>query len=341
MKIQRAVIRKPFDVGLETAEIPDSPGPGEVLIQTEASYISAGTELSGYAGLNPGRPLPGPPDYPLYPGYCNAGRVLKAGDGVEGFAEGERVYSFNRHASHHVVKPLGSAEILVHIPDAIPSQVAAPAWMAGIAATALQASSVSLHDTVAVFGLGIVGNLAAQLFQLSGARVIGVDPVAARRELARAVGIGRVAGGSPADVEGAVRDFCGEEGATITVEAVGHSAVAEQAAALTAPHGELILLGTQRAEYQTDLTGMMRHVHWKWIDIKGAQVWRIPMQPVRGVKHSIYGNAHMVLDLIASGRLKVGELISHRMQPARIKAAYDALLNDKENYWGVVLDWTA
>ena len=196
MEITRAVISEQGAVDLETAEIPDSPGPEEVLVETEASFISAGTELSGYAGLNPGRPEPGPPTYPVYPGYLNAGRILDVGEGVAGFAPGDRVMSWGGHASRHFQTPEGS-RLVVHVPDGVGIDEAAASWLAGIAMTGLQAGSTGLNDWVAVFGLGMVGCLAAQLFKLSGARVVGVDPVLARREAAGRVGIEWVVGGDP------------------------------------------------------------------------------------------------------------------------------------------------
>ena len=339
MRIRQVVIHGKGKVSLDDAEIPDGARPGEILVETEATFISAGTELSGYQGLNPGLPKPGPPDYPLTPGYLNVGRVLIVGDNVDEFGAGDRVFSFARHASHHHAA-IGGGGVVVAVPEEIDSHAAAASWLAGIALTSVQASDVSLNDWVAVFGLGLVGNLAAQLFRLSGARVIGIDPVAFRRRLAREVGIEHTAGGSNEAVAGYIRELCGPDGAGITVEAVGHSRAAEQAAELTAPHGELILLGTQRADYQSDLTHLMRQIHWKWLDVKGAQVWRIPSQPVRGVKHSSYGNALLIFDLLRSGRLEIENLISHRMRPAEIARAYELLLNGKHECSGVAIDWT-
>ena len=337
MKIKQIVIHGKGEVSLDDADIPDAPLRGEILVETEATFISAGTELSGYQGLNPGLPKPGPPDYPLTPGYLNVGRVLTVGDNVDEFRTGDRVFSFARHASHHHAAVSG---VVAAVPEEIDSHTAAASWLAGIAMTSVQASDVSLNDWVAVFGLGLVGNLAAQLFKLSGARVIGIDPVPFRRRLASEVGIQHTVGGSSEEVGSYIRGLCGPNGAGITVEAVGHSRVAEQAAELTAPYGELILLGTQRADYQSDLTHLMRQIHWKWLDVKGAQVWRIPLRPVRGVKHSSYGNALLVFDLIRSSRLEIEKLISHRMRPEEIADAYELLLNSKDKCSGVAIDWT-
>ncbi len=269
MKIREVVVRGHGEVALEESELPDRVERGALLIKTDSTFISAGTELAGYVGLNPGKPLPGEPDYPIRTGYCNVGRVIEAGADVRAFEAGDRVFSFARHASHHVLSADSSTGFVVSLPAGIPSHVGAASWMGGIALTSLQASSVSLNDWVAVFGLGVVGNLADQLFRLSGARVIGIDPVEARRRLAERVGIEQTAGGSE-PAEETIQRLCGPDGAGITVEAVGDSKVAQQAAALTAPSGQLILLGTQRAGYQTDVTDFMRPIHWKWLDVKGG-----------------------------------------------------------------------
>ena len=175
-------------------------------------------------------------------------------------------------------------------------------------------------------------------FQLAGARVIGVDPMTARRELAMRVGIDHVIPGGD-DVESQIREITGADLPLITVDAVGHSAVVEQAAAVTAPFGEVILLGTPRMPYESNLTTAMRDIHQKWIDFKSALEWKIPMHPATGVRNSTIGNVGSIFELIESQKLNLRDLISHRLPAGRIDHAYESLLNDKENYWGVCLDW--
>ena len=85
----------------------------------------------------------------------------------------------------------------------------------------------------------------------------------------------------------------------------------------------------------------MRPVHYQWVTFKGALEWKIPRYPTRGARHSTYENALTVFDLARRGRLKLSQLISHRLPPERIKTAYEGLLNDRQHYWGVVLDWSS
>ena len=211
--------------------------------------------------------------------------------------------------------------------------------MGMVAITAPQVADIHVNDWVVVFGLGLVGNLAAQLFAIDGARVIGVDPVPARRELARRVGIQRVIGEDMAEIVSQVRDITGG-GAQTVVEAVGHAGVAATAIQTAAPYGELILLGSPRAPVTADLNEFLQPVHRTWVTIKGALEHRVPINPAsRGHPLSIAGNARTVLDLVSSGRLQLAQLISHRLPASEIAAAYDGLLNQPEHYWGVALDW--
>ena len=85
---------------------------------------------------------------------------------------------------------------------------------------------------------------------------------------------------------------------------------------------------------------MTERIHGAHIEICGALEWLTPTLPVPGARYSIVENIHTIHDLIKRGLLNVDALISHRMNPADIKQAYEGLLNDKETYHGVLLDWS-
>ena len=334
-----AVVPKANVVHLEEIAIPGPVGPNEVLVQTEATFISAGTELANFTGLDPGVHVPGSwNQFPARPGYANCGRVIELGSNVESLAVGDRVFTQHKHVSHHLVAMDDPNTIVVPVPEDVPSDLAAAVRMGMVAITAPQVADNHVNDWVVVFGLGLVGNLAAQLFQVDGARVIGVDPVAARRRLAQRVGIQRVIGEDMTDIAKQVRDITGG-GAQTVVEAVGHAGVAQTAIHAAAPYGELILLGSPRAPVTTDLNDFLQPVHKSWITIKGALEHRVPVNPARGNPLSIAGNARTILNLVSSGRLRLDELISHRLPADEIAAAYHGLLNQPNEYWGVALDW--
>ena len=335
-----AVVRGANLVEIEAIEIPGPVGPNEVLVETECTFISAGTELANFTGLDPGVHIPGSwNQFPARPGYANCGRVIELGSNVDTLAVGDRVFTQHKHVSHHLVSVNDPNTIVVPVPADVPSHLAAAVRMGMVAITAPQIADNRLNDWVVVFGLGLVGNLAAQLFQLDGARVIGVDPVPARRELAQRVGIQRIIGDEMSTIVDQLREITGG-GAQTVVEAVGHAGVAATAIHAAAPYGELILLGSPRAPVTADLNEFLQPVHKTWVTIKGALEHRLPINPTsRGYPLSIAGNARTILDLVSTGRLQLAGLISHRLPASQIADAYDGLLNHPDRYWGVALDW--
>ncbi|MBA3686951.1 MAG: hypothetical protein H0W72_17160, partial [Planctomycetes bacterium] len=177
-------------VEIQHTTIPDQPAPGQILIASEWSVISAGTEVANYTAKDGGVHVPGNwNSYPWTAGYGNVGIVRAVGSGVAGITPGQRVFTHGPHAScfHY-----GAERLVVPVPDAVDPALAAASRMAGVAFTGPLAAELGANQWVAVFGLGMVGNLAAQICRLLGARVIGIDPSATRRAQAQRCGIAHV-----------------------------------------------------------------------------------------------------------------------------------------------------
>ena len=314
----------------------------DVLIETESSYISAGTELANYTGLEPQTREPGSwCYYPWRPGYANVGRVRLTGRAVTKVREGDRVFSFGKHASHIVVDLTAShAALVIKVPDSIPSSIAAASRMAGVAYSAPHLAEITINRWVAVYGLGAVGNLAAQIFRILGCRVIGIDPSAKRRDLAVACGVPYVLGGSPEDIVSGIKRITDGVMVKTAVDAVGDSRVILQCLHGVAKQSEVIILGTPRAQVAGDLTEAFRLSHTNWITIKGALEWMMDTYPGAWSSTTLYDKQANIFDWIARGDLQVAPLISHTVKPGQMSQAYDGLLNDKETYTGVVVDWS-
>ena len=252
MRVREVVVTGQNQVELQTGELDEAAlGPGDLLIDTEASFISAGTELANYTGKEPRVFIPNQwCTYPWRSGYGNVGIVRAVGPGVKRATVGDRVFTYANHGSTVV---FNEERLVLGVPDDLDPVLAAASRMAGVAMTGIIVSEIHDAPWVAVFGLGMVGNLAAQMFQIRGCRVIGVDPVAARRELAERCGIGVTVGGTPEEAHAAIMELTGGKGAGIAVDAVGHSAVVMQAAKATATFGQLILLGSPRVPVEANL----------------------------------------------------------------------------------------
>ncbi|SFJ14014.1 Threonine dehydrogenase [Paenibacillus sp. UNC496MF] len=310
-------------------------GRGQAWVRKLYTLISPGTELACLSGHESWFDLPG------VPGYASVSEVLQVGEGVQGFAAGDVVFHYGDHSAYQAVD---TNHVFVKAPKAVPLQWVPFVRMANVAFTSLRVSSIELGDAVAVTGLGLVGNMAAQLAKLQGANVIGIDLSRQRLKQAEACGIDHVLFAGDGDVRDRVSDLTGGEGVSALIEATGVPQAAVDALPLIAKYGELILLGSPRSAYKTDVTDVLNYVHLDGrgcITFKGAHEWRFPVRRDPFVKHSLARNSAVVLDLIGRGRLKIEPLISHVLKPEEAAGAYLGLRDDKDRYSGVLFDWSA
>lgn len=332
MPYQRVMFPTPGVCTLEAFDFSsDALAPDQIAIKSLYTLISPGTELACLSGKESWAKLP------FSPGYAGTGEIIALGSGVKDYAVGDRVFTYTGHASHAKTNRL-----YTHLPEGLDPKLGVFARLAGVSMTSLRVSAAELGDYVAVTGLGLVGNLAAQLFTLAGCEVIGIDPSPARRELAVKCGIKRVV--DSADALAAVTEFTKGEMCSTVVEATGFTPVVETVAQYAGKAGEVVLLGSPRGEFQADLTQFLNHIHlWgNCVTFKGAHEWRFPTQKDPGgfSKHSLPRNIEILLRLIAEGRLHVEALLTHVLSPSECQQAYDGLKDKKEEYLGVVFDWT-
>ncbi len=307
--------------------------PDQILLDTEASVVSPGTELAILGGKESWAPLP------YIPGYGSVGRVAAVGAAVSGIAVGDRVFTHGRHCARDF-----SANMIVPVPAEVTAPEAACARLAQVAFTAVRIAEAQLGDWVVVLGLGAVGNFAAQLFNLAGCEVIAADLSPGRCAQARACGIRHVLPAGP-DLRERIRALTGGALARTVVDATGAPAVTENAITLAGPLGELILLGSPRGQHTANLTGFLNGSHL-WgngcVTIKGAHEWRLPVREDAGghIRYTMEGNLKVILRLMAQKRLHLQPMLAHTLAPADAPAAYHTLQHRKDDGLTVVFDWT-
>ncbi|MGQ9514058.1 MAG: zinc-dependent alcohol dehydrogenase [Thermoproteota archaeon] len=333
VEAKRIIFSEPNVVRLEDFEFDPSPTDNEVAIRTLASIVSAGTELACLAGIEDWAKLP------FHPGYGAVGQVIAIGKDVNNVRVGDIVFTHSNHASHAM-----SRVVIVKVPDGLDPTYAVFARMASVAITALRVSSAELGDKVAVIGMGLVGNIAAQIFALAGCDIMGIDLLAKRLEVAQICGIENTLNLNKANPIEMVRRWTEGKGCETVVEASGSSQAALLAAELVRKNGEVILLGSPRKPLQGNVTDLLRRIHlWQHgcVTFKGAHEWRYPiMEDQEGfTKHSIERNTKIVLRLIAGGRLKASPLLTHVLPPNRCADAYAGLIKDPDEYIGIVFNW--
>ncbi len=338
MKVLSVIFTGPEQIEVQQVEEEFYPlGAHEVLVRTHYTLISAGTELACLSGVEGWFGFPGTP------GYASVGEVVDVGAGVTALAKGDSVYSMGGHKQYQLIDTANPRGLCVKVPDGMDLSRAVFARLACVAFTALRISNIELGDYVAVLGLGVVGNFAAQLAALQGGRVIGLDLSERRVKLARDCGIADALVLDPATIETEIDSITQGQGVAALIEATGNPRALPPALSLVGRYGEVILLGTPRGAYQTDLTEVLSRVHLDGfgnLTFKGAHEWRYPVGPSPFVKHSIERNALIALDLIRSGDLRVAPILSHILPPDEAESAYQGLKQRKDDYIGVVFDWT-
>ncbi len=310
-------------------------GRGQILVQTQRSLISTGTEcICLQRKFEEGTHWHGWVKYPFYPGYSNAGRVLEVGEGVENFQPGDRVATRAPHFQFYVA----DAARALKIPDGVSDEEATWFGISGIVQNGVRRAEHELGDVVVVIGLGILGQLVVQYARLSGAReVIAVDVARPRLEMAQAHGATQILETSVADSREAVMALTDGRGADVVYDVTGHPAVFTPALTLVRRFGKLLLLGDTGTPSEQRLT---HDVVTRGLCIIGAHDSN---PPAVATDHAFWSHANMArlfFAFVERGQMRVSDLITHRYAPQDAPQAYEMLTTDRSAAMGVVFDWT-
>ncbi len=339
----RVVVPEPYRVVTESFDIPD-PGPGQVLIATEASAVSAGTELAIYTGIHQwlGDPNRVWPKFPFIPGYSAVGRIVAVGEGITSFAAGDRVIWSGRHQSHALVDVADDAQttqaMVRHIGEHVPAPVAACTMLARFPLTALVRSGQVLGQCVAVLGLGLIGQLTLRLFAAAGAYpLIGVDPVEHRRTLAThepgVVAVDPTAG----DLSAALRAINDGVLPDIVVDATGAPNAVKTAMSVVVNGGQVVMVGSPRGiagevDFYWDL-------HGRSISLIGAHGSALGIEPREKFPFPLARAMRTIVHLIEHDKLQIDDLLTHHVLAGELQAMYEGLLHRQDEYLGVTLHW--
>jgi predicted dehydrogenase/threonine dehydrogenase-like Zn-dependent dehydrogenase len=192
-------------------------GPRNVLVQVVRSCVSVGTEMAGVkmsalplyrralkqphhvkkalaAMKDQGvtrvyKQIKGRLDAGLPTGYSAAGTVIAVGEDVEGFKVGDRVACAGAGLANHAEVIEVPVNLTVQVPEGLDFDRAATVTLGAIALQGVRRAQPTLGETAVVIGLGILGQITAQLLAANGCRVIGTDVDEKRVETARQNGM--------------------------------------------------------------------------------------------------------------------------------------------------------
>jgi alcohol dehydrogenase len=345
--MRATVLNGPADVTVETVDDPTLPDTESVIVEISHTAI-CGSDLHLYHGI---QGVPG-----VHLGHEFVGRIVEAGSDVRRFSVGDEVLvsgvigcgrctdCLRGNPVQCVVSPRvfgtglelpgGQAELaavpaadtsLHLVPDSITAEQAV--LLTDILPTgyfgALNAD-ISPGATVAVIGLGPVGWFALQSAQLFGAaRVLAVDTVPERLAAAEALGTEPV-DASKGSTPMQIRELTGGRGVDATIEAVGIDQTITDALYSTRAGGTVSVIGANLTmEYQFPLgLAFLRDL-----------TFRIGLVPVQSMWPAL-------LPVVAAGRIKPEEVITHRMPLSEVTEAYRLFEAREDGVLKVMLDPT-
>ncbi|NIK62024.1 zinc-binding dehydrogenase [Kribbella shirazensis] len=331
----------------EVVEYADDPvGPHDVRLETFYSGISAGTELTAYRGSNPylsstwdaDRRLFVPGDsthaYPLDGwGYEEVGRIADVGDEVDAALAGQLVWGAWGHRTSAVRAADWAKDRL--LPEGSTPITGIFAKIGAIALNAVLDADIHVGETVAVFGAGVPGQIVAMLARLNGGRVIVVDPVEGRRELARKLGAADALDPTTGDVAERIRAVTGNRGADVVIEMSGSYQALHEAVRAVAYSSRVVASGFFQGEAAPVRLG--EEFHHNRVSIIGSQISGVAPHLMH--RWDELRMSRTVLELERDGVLPLRELITHVTPAEQAAGAFEMLDNAPDQALQVVLDY--
>lgn len=305
---------------LVPVEVPTAPGAGELIGTTVTSLISPGTELA-VAANSLGQRV-------RSTGYAAIFRVDTVGEGVENFTPGDIAFGMGPHRTFQQC----AAADAIALPDGLAFETAPFCRLMGVSMSTLTTTTARPRERVLVTGLGIVGLLAAQVFQLCGYEVAACDPVESRRELAAAAGVRHLFPATPSDQPEWRKNVA------LALECSGHEQAALEACHIVRRGGEVVLVGVpwrRRTEfYAHDILNTVFH---NYVHLRSGWEWQLPRQPREFSHNSIRENLQAALQWLAEGRMATSHLHDTR-SPSECSAVYNELAGGSERLT-TLFDW--
>jgi len=283
-------------------------------------------------------------DQPMPLGYSSAGTIAALGDGMAGFKVGQRVAcaggGFAVHAEYNVVPH----NLLTPLPDSVDFESAAFTTLGAIALHGFRLAQPQIGETVAVIGLGLLGLLTGQIAAAAGCRLLGIDVNPQRIALAGSLGLAAVLRDQAADSAQAFTAFRGIDNVIICADTPTNDPV-ELAAIIARDRAKVVATGAvgltfpRKPYYEKELSFINSRSYgpgrYDASYEEGGQDY-----PLGYVRWTEGRNFEAVVDLLASGKVKITPMITHRFPIEKAAEAYEIITGKKkEPFLGVLLTY--
>jgi polar amino acid transport system substrate-binding protein len=280
-------------------------------------------------------------------GYSCAGTIIEVGEGVTGLAVGERVACGGQGYASHAEEVVVPQNLCAKLPEAVALEHAVFTTLGAIAMQGVRQADARLGESVAVIGLGLVGQLTVQLLKAAGCVVLGIDVSAEACELATKCGCDAVATRTSGDIErvaARLTNGFGVDAAIITAAAPTNDPI-ELAAKICRERGRVVMVGVTGMELPRDLF-YEKELEFKLSRSYGPGRYD-PLYEEKGVDYPIgyvrwteQRNMEAFVRLLADRRVDVAPLITHTFPIADAAKAYELITGKtEERFVGVLLEY--
>ncbi len=304
--------------------LPDA-RPIDIVVRTEVSGVSAGTELWFYQGRRPQDIR-----FPAIPGYQAVGRVESVGQEVHGIQPGDRVCVRRSRLpdefggswmGSHLSKMVVAASDVVPVDVSISAEQAVFSSLAAVALRGFRMMQVHPGNTAIVLGQGMLGQFSAQLLRAHGTMTFTADLSPVRQHLSARYSADRAVTGTYQDLLDELGDVA-TPGVDIAVDTTGHAQAINWCVDSIRRHGQILVQGWYPDPHQID--GHRAHHKEPSVYFPCSQYPYEQRQCLRWM---------------AEGKLRVSELITHRARPHEAADVYRMLDRDPAACLGVVFVW--
>lgn len=268
-------------------------------------------------------------------GYSAAGEVVAVADDVTEVVPGDWVACAGAGQANHADFIRVKKNLVCRIPQGCSVRAAAATTVGTIALQGVRRAEPLLGETIAVLGLGLIGQITTQLLHANGCRVLGMDLDSQRIERAKSLGLDEGAS-DPESFQLLVRDRTQGRGVdrTIITAATRSSTVINQAMEATRPKGTVVIVGDVGMNLERPV------FYRKEIDLRmstsyGPGRYDASYEeegrdyPFAYVRWTLNRNLQAFLELVAAGRVNIEALIDRTVPIDEAPAAYRELAAGK------------
>ena len=282
-------------------------------------------------------------------GYSSAGTVVAVGDDVSDIKVGDSVACAGAGYAVHAECACVPRLLVSRIPaeSTVSFDEAAFATVGAVALHGIRTAGVKLGDVAAVIGLGLVGQLTVQMLKAAGCRVVGMDLVHERVELARRLGADHASDSVPdfKDICSGLSNGHGADAVLITAETSSSDPV-NLAGEVARDRGTVVAVGTVGMDIQRPLY-YGKELEFRVSRSYGPGRYDAAYEqkgrdyPIGYVRWTETRNMDAFLQLLAEGKVDVQSLITHRIPIERARQAYDIITGRAgEPYMGVLITYS-